>query len=149
MKRFLDVHTEEIMAGKEETVLHSDANRACLVICAYDSMKKIGGLAHAMFLSGRHERKMNSSIILDADHAIDEMLKDMELLGAERDNIEVKLVTGENVTHEENDPVYNEALTGAFDILKRKHVRCQESTLSDVGDKHVTFDVGSGAISYE
>ena len=81
MKRLVDVHTGEIMAGSNETVLHSDSHNRCMVICAYDSTKKIGGLAHAMFLSaGRLNKKISRHTLKDAGGAIDEMIDDMLLL---------------------------------------------------------------------
>ena len=46
MKRFVGVHTGEIMSGKGETVLTSDSNNACLVIVAYDAAKKMSEVVH-------------------------------------------------------------------------------------------------------
>ncbi len=77
MKRLVDVHTGEVMAGSEETILHSDSHNRCMVICAYDNTKKVGGLAHAMFLSGKLNKKCSNSILRDAGGAIDEMIADM------------------------------------------------------------------------
>lgn len=149
MKRLIDVHTGEVMAGSEETVLHSDSHNRCMVICAYDSMRKIGGLAHAMFLSGRLNKKCSSSIVRDAGGAIDEMIDDMLLLGASKDDIEVCLMTGENVPHRKDDPEYNRTLEEAIEILKEKHIRYRDGAVSDAGDLHVSFDVETGHISYD
>ena len=88
MKKFIDVHAGEVMAGQGEVVLKSDSNRACVVIAAHDSIKKIGGLAHSMFLAGLRNIK-EESIREEAAKAIDEMLNDMSILGADLDNIEI------------------------------------------------------------
>jgi chemotaxis receptor (MCP) glutamine deamidase CheD len=150
MKRLVDVHTGEIMAGSNETILHSDSHNRCMVICAYDSTKKIGGLAHAMFLSGRLNHNNHTSTVLkDAGGAIDEMIDDMLLLGANRENIEVCLMTGENVPHRKDDPDYNKTLQAAVNILKEKHIKYREGTVADVGQLHVSFDVETGHISYD
>ena len=149
MKRLIDVHTGEVMAGSEETILHSDSHNRCMVICAYDSMKKVGGLAHAMFLSGKLNKKCSNSLVRDAGGAIDEMITDMVLLGANKDDIEVCLMTGENIPHRKDDPAYNETLQEAIGILKEKHIKYREGAAADAGDLHVSFDVETGHISYD
>ena len=148
MKREIDVHTGEIMVAGEETILKSDTNSACLVFVAYDAEKKIGGLAHAMMLSGRFNHKSSSGVFREAGEAIDEMVEDMTLLGADKDHIEVRLVTGENIPHQQGDPDYQRNISSAYEILKRKHIKCDEKTLVDVGRSHVAFDVSTGDISY-
>ncbi|MBN1869210.1 MAG: hypothetical protein JW847_01355 [Candidatus Omnitrophica bacterium] len=149
MKRLVDVHTGEIMAGSNGTVLHSDSHNRCLVICAYDSSNKIGGLAHATFFPGKVNHKVSSSILKDAGGAVEEMINDMLLLGANRDSIEVCLMTGENIPHRRDDPDYNRTLQEAIEILKEKHVRYKEGLIADAGDLHVSFDVETGHISYD
>ena len=87
MKRFIDVHTGEVMAGCGEVVLKSDAQSACLVFAAYDSVRKIGALAHTMFFSNHSDRKSDFVNVQDASRAIDEMIEDMALLGANKDDV--------------------------------------------------------------
>lgn len=149
MKRLVDVHTGEVMAGSEGTILHSDSHNRCMVICAYDKEKKVGGLAHAMFLSGRLNKKCSNSILRDAGGAIDEMIDDMLMLGATKEDIEVCLMTGENIPHRKDDPDYNQTLQEALEILKEKHIKYREGAIADAGDLHVSFDVETGHISYD
>ena len=150
MKRLVDVHTGEIMAGSNETILHSESHNRCMVICAYDSTKKVGGLAHATFLSaGRMDKKISRPTLRDAGGAIDEMINDMLLLGANKDDIEVCLMTGENIPHRKDDPDYNKTLQEAIEILKEKHIKYRDGIVADAGDLHVSFDVETGHISYD
>jgi len=149
MKRFIDVHKGEVMAGQGEVVLHSDSKEPCLVIVARDPDNKIGGLAHAVFMSGRLDKKWHSSAIRDAAGAIDEMIKDMTLIGASRENIEVSLVAGENVPHDKNDPEYFKNLDSTIDLLKQKRVKLVEHPEKDIGPMHVALDVNTGTISYD
>lgn len=148
MKRFIDVHMSEVMAGKEDTILHSDANNACLVIAAYDATHKVGGLAHAMFVSEECSKKLNHSYSRDAGKAIDEMIQDMELLGSTINDIEVCLVTGENVPHEKDDKNYLNRIRSAITLLKRKSIKFKQETTTDIGDKHVFLDVSTGKLTY-
>jgi len=145
MKRFVDVHTGEVMAGRDEVILKSETNQACLVIAAYDSAKKVGALAHAMFSGGM---KKNISLMRDAAGAIDEMLEDMTLLGSQKEDIKVCLVTGENVPHKDHDPNYDAKLSSTIELLKQKHIEVTENSVVDAGKSHIIFDVSSGQISY-
>jgi len=148
MKRCIGVHTGEIMTGKGETVLKSDTNNACMVIVAYDQERKIGSLAHALFYENEQKRKAHSSLVRDANHAIDEMIKEMTLLGADKNGIEIRLVTGENVSHQQGDPIYTKKLNSAMDVIKDKHLRVTDHSAVDVGNKHVVFDIETGELSY-
>ena len=149
MKRIIDVHRGEIMAGQGEVVLESDTNGACLVILAYDADHKIGGLAHALYFSGRIDKQWHSATLRNASDAIDEMIEDMALIGADRDSIEVALVTGENVLHDKNDPEYVKNLNSTREILKNKNIKLRKDSCKDIGQHHVALDVESGEIIYK
>ena len=147
MKRFVDVHTGEVMAGQGEVVLKSDTNGGCLVIVAYDKLHKIGALAHAMFLS--EQQRKNCRKMRDAAAAINEMLEDMSLLGATANDIEVSLVAGENIPHEKDDPEYNHNIESTFNLLQQRHIKIREMASADPGTAHIALDVESGDILYE
>ncbi len=149
MKRIIDVHRGEIMAGQGEVILESDTNGACLVIMAYDASHKIGGLAHALYFSGRIDKQWHSSTLRNASEAIDEMIADMLLIGADREHIEVALVTGENVVHNEQDAEYVKNLNSTIEILKEKNIKLRENLCQDIGRRHVALDVESGEIVYK
>ena len=147
MKRSINVHSGEVMAGKEETVLKSDANNECMVIVAYDSIHKVGGLAHAMF-AGFNGKRRKFTTIREAEEAIDEMIKDMSILGSGEDDIEVCLVAAENLKHEKEDPVIKKSFNEVTDILKKKHIRFSHVGTEDIGKHHVAIDVETGDIQY-
>ena len=148
MKRFIDVHAGEVMAGRGDVILRSDTNNACLVIAAHDSTRKIGGLAHAIFLSGGMDIMKKLSISDDTSSIIDKMIEDMTILGSKRDDIEICLVTGENVPHTDDDPVYCKKIASAIELLKKKHIKVKKETAPDAGDTHVSLDVESGNVFY-
>lgn len=149
MKRFIDVHRGEIMAGKGEVVLKSDAEAACLVIVAHDSVKKVGGLAHAMFRNRSLNKEFHSAVLRDASAAIDEMIEDMTMIGAGKDDIEVSLITGENVHHEKNDSNYERNIDSAINILRDKHIKMKGQVGADAGDLHVALDVETGRVTFK
>jgi len=149
MKRRIDVTRGEIMAGQGEVVLNSYTENACLVIVAYDANKKIGCLGHAVFPEENGGRHIYHSAMRDVKDAADEMIKDMLLLGADPDDIEVALVTGENVPHAKNDPGYINRIDAALQSLRQKHVKCRQDSLCDAGSSHIALDVASGQIVFQ
>jgi len=146
MKKFVHIHSGDIMAGNKDTVLESDTTKACLVIAAYDPKKKIGGLAHALFLSNGLIKRKNYPLTRDAAGAIDEMIDDMILLGSKREDIEVCLVSGENVKHQKDDPDYHQTLNNALEILNKKNIKYKKETARDIGNLHASLDVETGMI---
>ena len=135
-----------MIAGQGEVVLKSDTNTPCIVIAAFDTVRKIGALAHAMFMRNDFEGRLEAPMILDASHAVDEMISDMTLLGAARDDIEVCVVSGENIPHEKEDPVYTRNITTALEVLKQRHIKIRKDTVNDIGKSHVSLDIESGRI---
>lgn len=150
MKRFINVHKGQATAGRGEVVLKSDVqNRSCFVIVARDQEHKIGCLAHAAFISGKGNGKKEEFLTKDAQRAIDKMISNMTLLGSSLEDIEVSLIAGENIKHEENDPEYDKEIDRIHQILQQRRIRWNKDGLCDCGDRHVVFDVESGKIEYE
>ena len=66
---------------------------SCIGITLHDKVNKVAGLAHIMLPSSL-EIKNNSNKAKFADTAIDEMIKEMILLGANKRNLVAKLAGG-------------------------------------------------------
>lgn len=66
---------------------------SCIVIVLYDSVLKIGVMAHAMFADSKKNGPTNNPIKF-ADLAIDEMIRKMEALGSRKSHLEAKIVGG-------------------------------------------------------
>lgn len=143
MKRFIDVHTGEITAGQGEVILASDTNNACLVIAAYDANKKVGALAHAIYANGQHNH--TSPVLRDVNHAVDELIRDMVMLGSQIEDIEISLVAGENVPHHEN-PSYHRSIEEAIRAIKDHHLRIKNDVCEEVGAAHISLDIETGKV---
>lgn len=146
MKRLIEVPWGEVMAGKGEVILNSTTDNECLVIAAYDAAKKIGCLAHAVFTDPAKLHRSCVSVMRNLTDAIDEMIKDMIMLGSDQNNIEVALVAGENVPHKKDDPKYNGRIDHVMEILAKRHIKCRQDRICDIGTSHVGLDVSSGEI---
>ena len=66
---------------------------SCVGICLYDSTTKITGMAHIMLPSSKAIRK-NENIAKFADTAIDELIIQMEKLGARKSRFIAKIAGG-------------------------------------------------------
>jgi chemotaxis receptor (MCP) glutamine deamidase CheD len=148
MKRFIDVHTGEVMAGQGDVVLKSDTKENAVVIVAYDAAHKIGALAHALFVGDFAVRRHHAHRLREASAAIDEMIADMALLGADRDSIEVSLVVSETSQNGKADPKIEKSLKETLRLIRERKVRIKENFAGDNSSAQVLFDVGSGVISY-
>jgi len=149
MKRLIEVPWGEVMAGKGEVVLNSNTDNECLVIAAYDAVKKIGCLAHAVFSDSKKLHRSCLSVMRNLTDAIDEMIKDMMMLGADQDDIEVALVAGENIPHAKDDPGYNGRINYVMEILAQRRIKCRSDRICDIGSSHVGLDVSSGKILFQ
>ncbi|MCL2498736.1 MAG: chemotaxis protein CheD [Defluviitaleaceae bacterium] len=66
---------------------------SCVGVALYDAKVKVGGLAHFM-LPDSKQIQNNSNIAKFADTAIEQLIKDMERLGATRFNMKAKIAGG-------------------------------------------------------
>jgi len=148
MKKRIDVPSGEVVAGQGDVILNSIADGPCIVIAAYDASRKVGCIAHASFQNGSSQKRFSLSFMRDPDSAIDEMIKDMELLGSDKDHIEVALVSGENLTPEEKNHGLGGQVNSMLGLLKQKNIHCRENKYFDAGSFHISLNVGSGEIFY-
>ncbi len=66
---------------------------SCVGIAIRDKLTKVGGLAHVM-LPDSHAIKNNSNIYKFADTGIEELVRQMELIGAKRSRMVAKIAGG-------------------------------------------------------
>ncbi|MBM7560610.1 chemotaxis protein CheD [Fusibacter tunisiensis] len=66
---------------------------SCVGICLYDPMSKVTGMAHIMLPSSKAIRK-NENVAKFADTAIDELIKQMQLKGANKTRLTAKIAGG-------------------------------------------------------
>jgi len=135
------------MAGHGEVVLNSETRNGDMVIVAYEAAHKIGALAHALFLGDYAVKHNGINRLREASVAIDEMIADMALLGADRDAIEVSLVLGDNHHSDKVNPEFEKSLHETLDLLRERHVKFRDNITGDNGMAKVSLDVESGTIS--
>jgi len=141
------VNTGEVSFGGIETILNSGAIGSCVVITAFDQVKKFGAMAHVM-LPGTAPVKNQLHATRYAVNAIDEMLSQLKKLGIEKENIEICLVGGANVLKRENDTIGKDNLDSVEKLLREKQLEIKAKAIGGFERRTVTFDIGEGCIYY-
>jgi chemotaxis protein CheD len=147
MKRIIDVHTGEVKAGRKDTILESNAIGSCVVIAAYDSMKKVGALAHVMLPGAVPEGKTLQRTRYAAG-AIEEMISRMTHLGPDKDSIEVCLVGGGNVLKRKDDTICQENIASVVELLAEQRIKIKAKAVGGTERKSISLNVKNGTIHY-
>jgi len=120
---------------------------SCIIVCAWDATRRLGGMAHVVQPSSSHGRPREDARY--ADQAVPLLLRQMSARGARTRALTVKLVGGASVLI--GGPPDGETLgaqnTRAVEqALGRNGLRV---AAHDVGGRHgrtVTFDPGTGQV---
>lgn len=89
----LKVKMADLVVSKAPNTLSTLGLGSCLGITLYDPAKKVGGLAHVM-LPDINAVKIRTNKAKFVNTAIEEILKEMIDLGANKKNIEAKIIGG-------------------------------------------------------
>ena len=106
---------------------------SCIGIALYDKTTKVAGLAHIMLPSSL-EIKNNSNKAKFADTAIDEMIKEMILIGARKRNLIAKLAVGAQMFKFSNQ-------NDIFRVGERNAEACRKK-LKEVGIRVIAEETG-------
>jgi chemotaxis protein CheD len=91
--KIIDIRMGDMKAASNDHVLRSSGIGSCIVVTLYDSVKRVGALAHPMLpiSDGSH------ASFRFVEPAIDAMIKELQKLGAAQERLEAKLVGGANM----------------------------------------------------
>lgn len=89
----IKVGMADLKTGKSPDIITTLGLGSCIGIALWDSSSKIGGLAHIM-LPDSTKIKNNSNIAKFADTGIEELVRQMEALGAPRRKLVAKIAGG-------------------------------------------------------
>jgi len=133
MNRIIKVGMADLNAIKHPGILTTLGLGSCVGIALYDRDNKVIGLAHVMLPSSQ-QVKNNSNIAKFADTAIEKLIKDMELLGASKENIVAKLAGGAQMF----------AFNDFSDTMRigMRNVAAAREKLSELGIPVVSEDTG-------
>lgn len=93
MNELVKVGMADLNASKEPSNLITSGLGSCVGICLYDSVTKVGGLAHIMLPSSKGVRQSENKAKF-ADTAVEVLIDNMIRLGAKRSRLTAKIAGG-------------------------------------------------------
>lgn len=143
----LNVDTGEVKVGGEDTILKSNTIGSCIVIAAYDTHNRIGGLAYVM-LPGSDPGKPQDSSLKYTVNAVEELMNKMTGMGTRKENIEAFLVGGGNVLKKEDDNICQKNISSVVKILNNKNITIRKTAVGGTVRRTVLFDIKNGSLNY-
>lgn len=106
---------------------------SCVGIALFDPMKKIGGLAHVMLPDSKKIRN-NENKAKFADTGIEELIRQMEVLGAMKSRMVAKIAGGAQMF----------AFNSQSDMVRigQRNIEASKSKLKELGIKLLAEDTG-------
>ncbi len=87
----------EYKLGSSPVVMVSSGVGSCVTICLYDRTRKIGAMAHAMLPEMPPDKTSKDKKMRYVDQVVPELVKEMEKLGCDPQNIVAKIAGGANM----------------------------------------------------
>lgn len=144
-----EVKIGEIAVAKTPDNLIASAVGSCLVITLYDPKLKIGALAHAM-LPSRGVSRATHHEIRDTRYvniAIDESLRQLNTLGAKREDLEAKLIGGANMFPALKSDIALDNISCAKEKLSKEGIRIVGESVGGNQGRSVEFSISSGIVT--
>jgi|Deesub1362B_J571_1020462.scaffolds.fasta_scaffold01481_3 chemotaxis protein CheD len=144
---FIGIGEGKVLKG--EGVLKAIGVGSCVVIILFDRKNKIGGFAHSMLPAPKRIDE-NTPVFRYVNRAIPQLLREMEILGADKSNIEAYIVGGATIFDSPlaTSPwsIGSRNVLEARNILTRMMIKIVREEVGGNEGRTVIFDVGKGEI---
>lgn len=129
----IKVGMADLNIGKSPDVITTIGLGSCIGIAVYDSVTKIGGLAHIM-LPDSTRMKNNSNVAKFADTGIEELIKKMTEAGASKTRMLAKIAGGARMFE----------VSGLSDVgnIGAKNAEASKKKLKELGIRLIAEDTG-------
>lgn len=122
---------------------------SCIGICAYDPQVKVGGLAHIMLPTSHMavDHKINPDKF--ADTAVPKLINQLELNGAARERLIIKIIGGAHMFSVSNDSILNigaRNITAVEEAFAKLNLEIKAKSVGGNVGKSVTLDLESGDV---
>lgn len=139
----IDVATGEVKVSAKPVTLRAMAIGSCVAVVAYDSLRKIGGLAHIMLPGEAPPRAKDKTKY--AISAIDSLLSRMHRRGAKRGRVRICLIGGANIFE---STVPKENYLSISNYFKNLGMKIAKKRIGGMERRSVCLDISSGEIFY-
>ena len=145
MNQKITVGIADMQIGKGNDVLITYALGSCIGLCFHDPVLKLGALLHIMLPLNMEPGRKNP--LKYADSGIRETLRQMELKGAQRSRIVVKIAGGAKMFEVNGGSLGNigqRNIESVHTILRRENIRLLGEQVGGSVARTLLFDVESG-----
>ena len=145
MNQKITVGIADMQIGKGNDVLITYALGSCIGLCFHDPVLKLGALLHIMLPLNMEPGRKNP--LKYADSGIRETLRQMELKGAQRSRITVKIAGGAKMFEVNGGSLGNigqRNIESVHTILRRENIRLLGEQVGGSVARTLLFDVDSG-----
>ena len=146
MNEVVYVNTGEVKLGTSHSILNSGAIGSCVVVCMYDSLLKIGAMAHIMLpgvASAKEEMKTKY-----ASNAILKLKELMNINGNQANQLETCMIGGANVLRRPSDTIATNNIESVEKLLDEHGIKVCIKATGGCERRTADFNVEQGVIHY-
>ncbi|HSW66763.1 MAG TPA: chemotaxis protein CheD [Bacillota bacterium] len=143
----IEVSTADFAVAEQPTVLISRGVGSCVVICLYDSTRKLGALCHIMLPKRPENADLNP--LRFADTAIPLALNKLVQLGGQRSELFAYVVGGANMFQNLGtfvNKIGDQNVTAVQTILAQLNIPIRTTDVGGDQGRSVSFSLDSGAL---
>lgn len=121
---------------------------SCIGICLFDRVAKVGGMAHIMLPSSKQSRSSQNRAKF-ADTAIEDLIDEMEKVGASPKRLTAKIAGGAqmfNIGNSEIMRIGERNARAVIEVLGQKNVRILAQDTGGNFGRTIIFDSDSGEL---
>ncbi len=141
-----EVATGDVRTGRPGTAFVASALGSCVAVAAVDPRTAVGGIAHVM-LPGRSRPGSAAERLRYAEDAIDELMLQLDSLGADRENLWIVLAGGGNVLNRPGDTVCLSNIRSVTESLSRRGLTVVNRSLGGTKRRRFMLDIAAGCAS--
>lgn len=141
-----DIEVGELKAARAPAKLRTQAIGSCVAVALYDSMNKVGGIAHVM-LPATDVPEPDAGSTKYADVAIPALITAMLEAGALRESIRARLIGGAMIVPEAFD-IGAEVERSVEAILGAEGITIDARRIGGDADRSCMLDTATGVLQY-
>ncbi len=146
-QKIIDVGMSDVRVASNGHILRSVGIGSCIVITLYDSVKKVGAMAHPMLAENITKKTDNSLRFVGP--AIDAMIRELRKFGGAKDRLEAKIVGGANmfkVFDKNPTGIGAQNIAAAIEKLEAEGIKIVATDTGENCGRSVAFDLSSGLV---
>lgn len=145
MKAIAHVMTGSVKTGGVNYELVSGAIGSCIVVTIYDSINRLGGMAHIM-LPGAAPRGFWNQQTKYAENAIADLLQRMSIVPGNFHQMAICLIGGGNVLKKKDHGICSANIFSVKEIMNRMGLRVSAESLGGEERRTARFSVEKGEV---